>query len=438
MVINVALNKPTTASTYVKPFSASKAVDGVNMAKNRWLCSALPGYMVVDLGMPYSIDRWVVKQMGGVGWPDEYNIQDYRFQGSNSPASNQWTDLDFVVGNKLAITDRKLTSIATFRYFRVAITKGFLRNIKMGSIVELEIYTADSVATLSNLAILNGVLAPNFDSNTFNYSSLVNFDQTSVKVIPTATDSKASILVNGVAVVSGMPSQDIALGNGVTNIAIEVTSSDQKMKKTYTLAVSKADNPLLSNLVLSAGTLSPNFDSKTYNYSTAVDYVTSQVTVTPTAISQTAKIYVNEVLVSSGTPSSPITLPVGLTPIKIEVKPATGASKIYMVMVTRPNSVYLSKVVVNYTGSKLQPGSVTINCDHTNTNLSAVVNTRATQVTVTPTAEDPAVTIKVNNVVVPSGGTSGQFSLGATPTVITIDVSGYSMQRSYQLTVSKG
>lgn len=48
--LNIALNRPVTASSYVLPYEPARAVNGTTQATSRWLCKTLPGYMIVDLG----------------------------------------------------------------------------------------------------------------------------------------------------------------------------------------------------------------------------------------------------------------------------------------------------------------------------------------------------------------------------------------------------
>jgi hypothetical protein len=71
----------------------------------------------------------------------------------------------------------------------------------------------------------------------------------------------------------------------------------------------------------------------------------------------------------------------------------------------------------------------------------ATVPTGAGNITISPFANDSTVVIKVNNVQVASGGTSGSITLassGVTAVSITVTSPDGSTTRSYTLNVSKG
>jgi hypothetical protein len=93
----------------------------------------------------------------------------------------------------------------------------------------------------------------------------------------------------------------------------------------------------LSDITLSAGTLAPTFSPSITTYSSAVNNLTDQITVTPTAGSANSTITVNNSPVASGTPSQPITLFVGgNNNIDIVVTGADGLStRTYVITVSR-------------------------------------------------------------------------------------------------------
>ncbi len=64
---NIALNKPTTASNSILPYTPSKAVDGNLSASNRWLTDQIPATLMVDTQARYLVNRWVVKHPSIVG-----------------------------------------------------------------------------------------------------------------------------------------------------------------------------------------------------------------------------------------------------------------------------------------------------------------------------------------------------------------------------------
>ena len=95
----------------------------------------------------------------------------------------------------------------------------------------------------------------------------------------------------------------------------------------------------LSDLTLSAGTLSPTFASATTSYTAAVANSIISITVTPTAADANATITVNGTPVTSGSPSAAISLDVGENTITIIVTAQDGTTiKTYTVTVTRAAS----------------------------------------------------------------------------------------------------
>ncbi|MEK3910261.1 DNRLRE domain-containing protein [Paenibacillus sp. FSL H7-0331] len=96
-----------------------------------------------------------------------------------------------------------------------------------------------SNADLSDLALSGGTLSPAFTAEGLSYSAGVTYDVSSITVKATASDSNATIKLNGAAVASGQPSGAISLNVGGNLINIVVTAQDGK-EKTYALAVTRA------------------------------------------------------------------------------------------------------------------------------------------------------------------------------------------------------
>ncbi|MBC6414695.1 MAG: cadherin-like beta sandwich domain-containing protein [Chromatiales bacterium] len=173
-----------------------------------------------------------------------------------------------------------------------------------------------SDASLSALVLSAGTLAPGFNSNILDYTVSVANTTATITVTPTARHPATTITVNDAAVDSGNPSNAIALTEGnVTMITIVVTAQDDT-KSTYAIAVTRLAAPLsrdasLSALVLSAGTLNPDFDSETLDYTVSVANAIDTITVAPTATNANATITVNDAAVDSGNPSNAITLTEG-------------------------------------------------------------------------------------------------------------------------------
>jgi hypothetical protein len=195
-----------------------------------------------------------------------------------------------------------------------------------------------TTASLSDLSLNSGTLSPTFSSGTTSYTASVANSVTSLRVTPTLTDTTASIKVNGSTVSSGNQSQSIPLDVGPNTITTVVTAEDGTTTETYTVTVTRAvsTNAELSNLGLSAGTLSPTFSDGTMNYTASVSGAVTSLTVTPTLADTNATVTVNGNTVTSGMASGAISLNVGANTLTILVTAQDGTTtNTYIVEVTR-------------------------------------------------------------------------------------------------------
>lgn len=335
MSINLALNKTATASSYVKPFQPSRAVDANNQPEFRWVCNTLPGWLKVDLGGEFYINRWVVVHMQAAGWDNRYNTSSYTFQGSLDNAN--WFTLDTVVGNTLPTTDRTI-AIAKVRYVRVSVTGGIAINPKLASIVELQVYQAPTSPYLSGLTISSGTLDPVFNTNIFQYAATVPNDVTSITVTPSATqEPKPTIKVNGIVVASGQASGDINLNEGINTITVVSTAADGLSQVTYTINVTRASSPNLTRVDVIYGsrtgniTVTVNINANQTEYNADLPSTVTSITITPYSQDLNASILVNgNQTLTNGQTSTAISVVVGTTRIPIIVTSSIGSiSKTY-------------------------------------------------------------------------------------------------------------
>ena len=346
---NIALNKYADANSSVFPFRPGKSVNGYATPIYRWLGSSPissegisdANWLRVDLGSIVWINRWVVKQMGSLGWSEDYNLANYKLQGSLD--STSWFDLDSVTDNSLNITDRAFKATKV-RWVRVYITKGLRNNTNIASISELEIYdTTATDSTLSALSVSDATSAitlnPSFGKTTTSYTASVGYDTAAVLVTPTVSDPDATVTVNGVSVVSGQASPPVSLAAGaVTAIRIVVTPV-LGATQTYTINVTRASSPYLSNLTLRYGmssvALNPAFAKNILNYNATIATGATNVNVTATIEVSGAAIRINNSSVVSGQPFN-VLLTESVNDIKIEVTPGIGTDiKTYHITVTK-------------------------------------------------------------------------------------------------------
>jgi len=114
---------------------------------------------------------------------------------------------------------------------------------------------------------------------------------------------------------------------------------------------SSSANTALESLVLSSGTLSPDFSGDTTSYTSSLPYAVDSLTVTPTTSDPTASVQVNDTAVTSGSPSNDINLEVGPNTIDVTVTAPDGTtSRTYTVIVTRAEPTGRKQILVTGCG----------------------------------------------------------------------------------------
>jgi len=292
-------------------------------------------------------------------------------------------------------------------------------------------------ATLSALTISSGKLAPAFTSATLSYADTVSNSISTVTVKPTATDTAATIKVNGTIVASGTASAAISLTTGTNTITIAVTSSDNSTTDTYTIAVNrlKPANAALTGLTAKGVTLSPAFKFSTFAYTSTVSTGTSSTIITPTASDPAATITVNGVTVASGTASAALPLSVGQNVITVVCTAQNGTTKdTYTLTITRQPSNN-----DNLSNLHLSKGTPSPAFNAATTSYTANVANTVTSITVTPTAAIAGETITVNGTAVASGTASGAIALneGANPIATVVTAPDGVTTKTYTVTVTR-
>ena len=266
---------------------------------------------------------------------------------------------------------------------------------------------ASSNNNLSSLSLSSGTLSPAFASATTNYTSSVANSVSSITVTPVTVDATATIKVNGILVTSGSASSAISLTVGATTITT-VVIAENGSTNTYTITVNRAgsSNNNLSSLSLSSVTLSPTFASATTNYTSSVANSVLTISVTPVTADPTATIKVNGVTAASGSASSPITLFVGSTTIRVAVTAQDGLIKTYTIIVNRAASS-------NADLASLDLGSVVLNPVFlpATTNYTSSVANSINSVTITPLTADMGSSVKVNGIIIPRQTSTSAINL---------------------------
>lgn len=295
---------------------------------------------------------------------------------------------------------------------------------------------ASANADLALLTLSAGVLDAPFTAGNLTYTATADNSVASIQFTPILSDADATVIVNGTAVVNGLPSAPIALNVGANVVTTEVTAQNGVTKKTYVVTITRALSPdaRLSDLQLSAGTLDPVFSGSTLNYNTKVPNEVSAIAFTPFANDINATIKVNGNAVLSGAASDNIALTVGVNEISTLVTAQDGSSKIYTVKITRAPSANANLSALSASAGVLSPSFTAKNLAYTLTvpNLNS-------SITVLPVKSDAAATIKVKGEVVASGSASQSVPLnvGSDNFIDVLVTAADGTLKNYKLTVTR-
>lgn len=171
-------------SSHVEPYSADRAIDFDSTNEySRWYCKGSDKFLIINLKQDYHINRWVVKNLGAVGWDSSSNTKDYKFLASSDKLN--WTEIDAVSGNEEDVTDRSVAPF-TARYVKLLITGGNQLNNNWASIVEFNV----------NAVRVSSVSVP--PKGTYNLGDVINFTvnfDENVNIL--GVDSKLNLNIGG-------------------------------------------------------------------------------------------------------------------------------------------------------------------------------------------------------------------------------------------------
>jgi hypothetical protein len=338
--VNILLNKPATASSFVSPFNANRANNGNSTdPTSRWVAKS-SAWITVDAGAAFWTNRYVVRFMGNVGWTAQYNMPNFTFQASTD--NQNWMNIDTVNGNTANVVDRTLNTFSA-RYFRMSFTSGAIVNPTLVSLVEFEVYDAPAPEGLSALAISSGTLNPAFANQTLNYTASVDTDVASVTLTPTASVAGATITVDGVAVASNSVSQEFNLTAGVARtIPIVVTTNN--VPKNYNVVVIRQTSAYITGFQIKKGmgtlAYAPTFDRAYFGpYTLSVPATTTSANITISKEDPNATLVVTNngtVITPSGGTTYPLNMPnAGAYTILIKNTSTSGDVKTYSLNIKR-------------------------------------------------------------------------------------------------------
>ncbi|OOQ59962.1 cadherin-like beta sandwich domain-containing protein [Mucilaginibacter pedocola] len=288
----------------------------------------------------------------------------------------------------------------------------------------INVQHASNDATLAGISLSSGSLDPAFDPATLTYNVYLPNSTTAFSFTPATTDANATVTVNNAPLAHGDAVTESNLTVGLHNYYMAVTAADGVTAKNYLLSVSRpaSSEPGLSNILTSAGTLSPAFDPMASpNYDIAVPAGVESVTITPVLIDTTATLQarLNGHNLAVGD-SRVLTVPLAAlyNTLVITNTAQDGTTQaIYTLTITRPQSAdnTLSALTASI-GTFRQPFS------SSRTFYQILVPSNATNIMLSPEATSNFATIKVNGVTVAKGMSSQSLQLTAAANFFPVQV----------------
>ncbi len=274
--------------------------------------------------------------------------------------------------------------------------------------------TNAQIATIATTPVVS--LVGTTGTGYLNFKASVPNSFSSIQEVVTLKDPLATMTVNGTAVASGAASQSIALPVGPTVITTVITAQDGVTQKTVILTVTRApsSNAGLSNLTLSAGTLTPAFVTSTTNYKASVNDI-GMVNITPTTADATATLAINGMAATSGTPV-PFHLVNGVNTITTVVTAQDGTTqKTYTTTVTLTPGTNAQIATIATTPTVTLVGTTGTGY----LNFKANVANSVSSIQEIVTLKDPVATLTVNGTAATSGAPSQAIPLAVGANVIT-------------------
>jgi len=372
-------------SVIVDTVSGKLTYEKINLATKSFTIEGNTGYKVTDVTYPSSLTE--TKGTSSNNTPKyQYAINEY----SNFTFAISVESLDGTIKKTYSI-DMKYDMDALFQFDTIDITYIDTAGKKTPSSINYN----------------------EKDSDGYYRSNNVGVDTVKAKI---NLISGSYIMTQGVLINGQAPGSEIDLVGGDNYITITITRNNAT--KEYNLIINKKGQALLKSLIPSTGSLSPAFDENTVNYTITVPTTQTTIAFTPTSVDNSSTIKVGKYVVKSGKKSSEISLSEGTNKISITVTTKENESLTYTINVDRTAKFRSA----NLSSLTLSSGTLNPAFNKEIYTYTASVDNTVSSITVAATAEDPASTIKINDVKIPSGATSGNISLDEGGNLITVTV----------------
>jgi gliding motility-associated-like protein len=297
------------------------------------------------------------------------------------------------------------------------------------------VITSSANSNLGLLSISSGTLSSTFTASTLNYTATVNFGTTSLTITPTLSDANASVKVNGTTITNGAAS-NISLSVGANTINIEITAEDGTSTKTYAVVVTRAaasNVASLNGFSLNVGTLSPSFNTSTYNYTASVGSGTSSITITAGGSNAQAAITVNGSTLTNG--GATVNLVSGTNTVTVVVTAEDGVTtNTYSLIVTKAATISNDASLGGFT---LSTGTISPSFNTSTYNYTSSVGANTNSIVITPSGSNAQASITVNGVALTNGGATVNLVTGTNTITVVVTAEDGIVTRTYTLIVTK-
>ena len=381
----------------------------------------------------------------------------------NSTTTNYSATVGYTISS-ISITPTLANSNASIRINNISATNGSQTSVPLsiGTNTILTVVTAqDGITTstyrlviarkanyntnLADIQISSGVLYPasngiitgeGFSTSVTNYISYASHYTTSTDLVVIKEDIGASLKINGVSTTSGATTTIPLVGYNILNtttnriewvgnttINVTCIAADPFYVQTSTITVVRLANNIstLTNLILSTATLTPSFTFDNTDYFIGLPYsFVTPIQFKPFTTDPTARVYVDNEEVASGTFSTGIKIPVGNTEVRISVISGSGASTVYLVSIDRAAKGLSDDATL--ARLELSTGTYYPSFKSTTTVYNSNFTYDVSSIRIKPTKSFTRASIQVNGVAVASGEFSNNIAIPVGRSTATIMV----------------
>jgi large repetitive protein len=173
-------------------------------------------------------------------------------------------------------------------------------NLSAENKLSVDNLSASDNALLAGLVVKSATLSPGFDPNVFGYSVEVANSATHLQITANAADSNARVIIEGMETVSGVAKSVLIPASG--QISITLTAEDGSTTRAYMIQVNRvvSNDASLSDLTVTPGTIVPDFNSQTKEYTVTVGKEVNELQIAATATNGASSIVMNGEVVTSG------------------------------------------------------------------------------------------------------------------------------------------